>query len=142
MVLVSGFAGHVVLAPAHPWGLLASQHRPRGLPVRPPRGLPQNRAGVTPPSAAACWVMQPQCAPTPKPTALLDALATPVARGGVLTFTLQKAHPTSSTIQSDRMQHWYNGLNQKTKSTAFYLLSGFNSCLRIRHITTLYSFIP
>jgi len=45
MVLVSGFAGYVVLAPAHPWGLLASQHRPRGLPVRPPRGLPQNRAG-------------------------------------------------------------------------------------------------
>ena len=32
------------LPPAHPWGLLASQHRPRGLPVRPPRGLPQNRA--------------------------------------------------------------------------------------------------
>ena len=43
-VLVSGFAVHLVLAPAHPWGLLASQHRPRGLPVRPPRGLPQNRA--------------------------------------------------------------------------------------------------
>jgi hypothetical protein len=44
MVLVSGFAVRLVLAPAHPWGLLASQHRPRGLPVRPPRGLPQNRA--------------------------------------------------------------------------------------------------
>ena len=39
--LVSGFAVHLVLAPAHPWVLLASQHRPRGLPVRPPRGLPQ-----------------------------------------------------------------------------------------------------
>jgi len=46
MVLVSGFAGHLVFAPAHPWGLLASQLRPRGLPVRPPRGLPQNRAFV------------------------------------------------------------------------------------------------
>ena len=34
-------AVHFVFAPAHPWGLLASQHRPRGLPVRPPRGLPQ-----------------------------------------------------------------------------------------------------
>ena len=44
MVLVSGFAVYLVCAPAHPWGLLASQHRPRGLPVRPPRGLPQNRA--------------------------------------------------------------------------------------------------
>jgi hypothetical protein len=43
-VLVSGFAVYLVFAPAHPWGLLASQHRPRGLPVRPPRGLPQNRA--------------------------------------------------------------------------------------------------
>ena len=41
MVLVSGFAGYLVFAPAHPWGLLASQLRPRGLPVRPPRGLPQ-----------------------------------------------------------------------------------------------------
>ena len=38
-------ARYPVFAPAHPWGLLASQHRPRGLPVRPPRGLPQNRAG-------------------------------------------------------------------------------------------------
>lgn len=37
-------AKHLVFAPAHPWVLLASQHRPRGLPVRPPRGLPQNRA--------------------------------------------------------------------------------------------------
>ena len=37
-------AVHVVFAPAHPWGLLASQHHPRGLPVRPQRGLPQNRA--------------------------------------------------------------------------------------------------
>ena len=27
------------VCPAHPWGLLASQHRPRGLPVRP-RGAP------------------------------------------------------------------------------------------------------
>ena len=44
IALVSGFAVHVVFAPAHPWGLLASQLRPRGLPVRPPRGLPQNRA--------------------------------------------------------------------------------------------------
>jgi hypothetical protein len=44
MVLVSGFAVSFVCAPAHPWGLLASQHRPRGLPVRPPRGLPQNCA--------------------------------------------------------------------------------------------------
>ena len=44
MVLVSGFAVHLVFAPAHPWGSLASQLRPRGLPVRPPRGLPQNRA--------------------------------------------------------------------------------------------------
>jgi hypothetical protein len=44
IVLVSGFAVYVVFAPAHPWGLLASQHCPRGLPVRPPRGLPQNRA--------------------------------------------------------------------------------------------------
>ena len=44
IVLVSGFAEHLVFAPAHPWGSLASQHRPRGLPVRPPRGLPQNRA--------------------------------------------------------------------------------------------------
>ena len=43
-VLVSGFAVYLVFAPAHPWGLLASQHRPRGLPVRPPRGLPQPRA--------------------------------------------------------------------------------------------------
>lgn len=45
-LLVSGFAVHLVLAPAHPWGLLASQHRPRGQPVRPPIGLPQNRAKV------------------------------------------------------------------------------------------------
>ena len=44
IVFVSGFAVYVVFAPAHPWGLLASQHRPRGLPVRPPRGLPQTRA--------------------------------------------------------------------------------------------------
>ena len=44
MVLVSGYAVYLVFAPAHPWGLLASQHRPRGLPVRPPRGLPQSRA--------------------------------------------------------------------------------------------------
>ena len=44
MISVSGFVVHLVFAPAHPWGLLASQHRPRGLPVRPPRGLPQNRA--------------------------------------------------------------------------------------------------
>jgi hypothetical protein len=43
IVLVSGSAVHLVFAPAHPWGLLASQHRPRGLPVRPPWGLPQNR---------------------------------------------------------------------------------------------------
>ena len=46
MVLVGGFAVHLVLAPAHPWVLLASQLRPRGLPVRPPRGLPQNRASL------------------------------------------------------------------------------------------------
>ncbi len=39
--LVGGFAVHLVLTPAHPWVLLASQLRPRGLPVRPPRGLPQ-----------------------------------------------------------------------------------------------------
>ncbi|OIN91390.1 MAG: hypothetical protein AUJ20_11235 [Comamonadaceae bacterium CG1_02_60_18] len=45
IVLVSGFAGYVVLAPAHPWACFASQLRPRGLPVRPPWGLPQNRAG-------------------------------------------------------------------------------------------------
>jgi len=38
MVLVSGFAVHLVLAPAHPCGSLASQLCPRGLPVRPPRG--------------------------------------------------------------------------------------------------------
>ena len=45
MVLVSGFAVHLVLAPAHPCGSLASQLCPRGLPVRPPpRGLPQYRA--------------------------------------------------------------------------------------------------
>ena len=44
IALVSGFAVHLVLAPAHPWGLLASQRRPRGLPVRPPWGLPENRA--------------------------------------------------------------------------------------------------
>ena len=37
MVLVSGFAVHLVLAPAHPCGSLASQLCPRGLPVRPPR---------------------------------------------------------------------------------------------------------
>ena len=41
IVVVSGFAVYLVFAPAHPWGLLASQLRPRGLPVRPPRGLPQ-----------------------------------------------------------------------------------------------------
>jgi hypothetical protein len=52
MVLVSGFAGYLVFAPAHPWGLLASQLRPRGLPVRPPRGLPQNRAQTRRLSAA------------------------------------------------------------------------------------------
>lgn len=44
MVSIRGCAVYLVCAPAHPWGLLASQHRPRGLPVRPPRGLPQNRA--------------------------------------------------------------------------------------------------
>ena len=44
MALASGFAVILVFAPAHPWGLLASQQRLRGLPVRPPRGLPQNRA--------------------------------------------------------------------------------------------------
>ncbi len=49
MVLVSGFAVYLVCAPAHPWGLLASQHRPRGLPVRPPRGLPQSRANLAKP---------------------------------------------------------------------------------------------
>jgi hypothetical protein len=42
IVVVSGFAVHRVLAPAHPWGLLASQHRPRGLPVRPPKGAPSD----------------------------------------------------------------------------------------------------
>ncbi|AGX86977.1 hypothetical protein Cenrod_0874 [Candidatus Symbiobacter mobilis CR] len=41
-VLVSRFAVHLVFAPAHPQGSLASQRRPRGLPVcplppRPPR---------------------------------------------------------------------------------------------------------
>jgi hypothetical protein len=41
MVLVGDFAVHLVFAPAHPWVLLASQLRPHGLPVRPPRGLPQ-----------------------------------------------------------------------------------------------------
>jgi hypothetical protein len=35
---------HWVLAPAHPWARLLRKHRLRGLPVRPPRGLPQNRA--------------------------------------------------------------------------------------------------
>ena len=55
MVLVGGFAVHLVLAPAHPWVLLASQHRPRGLPVRPPRGLPQNRAITRRLTAAVCW---------------------------------------------------------------------------------------
>lgn len=54
-ILVSGFAGHVVFAPAHPWGLLASQLRPRGLPVRPPRGLPQNRVKTRRLPAAAYW---------------------------------------------------------------------------------------
>ena len=44
MIVVSGFAVYLVFAPAHPWGSLASQLRPRGLPVRPPRGIPQNRA--------------------------------------------------------------------------------------------------
>ena len=35
-------ASHVVCAPAHPWGPAASRLWPRaGLPVRPPRGLPQ-----------------------------------------------------------------------------------------------------
>ena len=29
---------YLVSAPAHPWGLLASRDRPRGLPVHPPRG--------------------------------------------------------------------------------------------------------
>jgi len=46
IVLVSGFAVYLVCAPAHPWSLLASQQRPRGLPVRPPRGLPQNREQI------------------------------------------------------------------------------------------------
>lgn len=45
-LLGGGFAVHLVLAPAQPWGLLASQHRLRGAPVRPPSGLPQNRAKV------------------------------------------------------------------------------------------------
>ena len=53
MVVVSGFAVHLVFAPAHPWGSLASQLRPRGLPVRPPRGLPQNRAKTRRLTAAA-----------------------------------------------------------------------------------------
>lgn len=34
---------HWGLAPAHPWARLLRKHRLRGLPVRPPRGLPQNR---------------------------------------------------------------------------------------------------
>ena len=55
MVLVGGFAVPLVLAPAHPWGLLASQHRPRGLPVRPPRGLPQTRAKTRRLTVATCW---------------------------------------------------------------------------------------
>lgn len=38
MVLISGFAVYVVFAPARSWGSLASQHRPRGLPVRPQGG--------------------------------------------------------------------------------------------------------
>ena len=53
--LISGFAVYVVFAPAHPWGLLASQHRPRGLPVRPPCGLPQNRAKMRRMTMAVCW---------------------------------------------------------------------------------------
>ncbi len=57
MVLVSGFAVYLVFAPAHPWGLLASQHRPRGLPVRPPRGLPQDRAKKRPLSAACSFLL-------------------------------------------------------------------------------------
>ena len=37
--LVSGFAVYVVFAPTHPWGLLASQHRPPARSARlPPRG--------------------------------------------------------------------------------------------------------
>jgi hypothetical protein len=48
MVMVSGFAVSLVCAPAHPWGLLASQHRPRGLPVRP-QGAPSEPRQVMPP---------------------------------------------------------------------------------------------
>ena len=54
IILVSGFAVYVVFAPAHPLGLLASQHRLRGLPVRPPRGLPQNRAETSHLTVVAC----------------------------------------------------------------------------------------
>jgi len=49
MVLVSGFAVHLVLAPAHPCGSLASQLCPRGLPVRPPEGAPSVPREDTPP---------------------------------------------------------------------------------------------
>jgi hypothetical protein len=57
MVLVSGFAVHLVLAPAHPWGLLATQHRPRGLPVRPPWGLPAVPRRSTPPDGGELLVV-------------------------------------------------------------------------------------
>ena len=44
MVVVSGFAVHLVFAPAHPWGSLASRLR-RAAARPPPRGSLHCRAG-------------------------------------------------------------------------------------------------
>jgi hypothetical protein len=69
---VSGFAVSLVLAPAHPWARLLRKHRLRGLPVRPPRGLPQNRAKTTPcpvtdrPNLALRQATLTKIAPSPK----------------------------------------------------------------------------
>lgn len=53
---VSGFAGHVVLAPAHPWRSLASQASPARSARPPPKGAPsepRTRAGPQLPSRGA-----------------------------------------------------------------------------------------
>ena len=53
MVLVSGFAGHVVLAPAHPMCLACFAASARGLPVRPQGAPCSARANTCRPAAAA-----------------------------------------------------------------------------------------
>ena len=62
-VLISGLRPCITVCPAHPWGLLAAQHRPRGLPVRP-QGAPCSAAlgwgqGVSKQALRACCYRSP-----------------------------------------------------------------------------------